>query len=189
MQLPVLPADGRQSAAALAIRRGACRALHQHGFAAVPELPLPGGRRADLAALGPKGEIWIVEIKSCVADFQVDRKWPEYRWHCDRLFFAVAPDFPISVLPDDAGLLVADSYGGALVREAPEHRLAAPSRKALTFLLARAASVRLHRALDPDALSLSSNDAPGLDQSSDTQQTMLRAALRAAPSGRLPQWT
>src|SRR5689334_24434518 len=110
MELPVLPADGRQSAAALAIARGASRLLRRHGLAVIPELPLPDGRRADLAALGPKGEVWIVEIKSSVIDFQVDRKWPVYRFHCDRLFFAVAPDFPAAILPEETGLIVADGY-------------------------------------------------------------------------------
>jgi hypothetical protein len=150
MELPLLPVDGRQSAAALTIARGAGRLLHRHGLAVIPELALPDGRRADLAALGPKGEIWIVEIKSSVIDFQVDRKWPGYRCHCDRLFFAVAPDFPAEMLPGDTGLIIADAYDGALVREAPEHRLPAPIRKALTLSIARAAAARLHRACDRD---------------------------------------
>ena len=84
MSLPVLPVDGRQSAAALAIQRGTGRLLRQYGVAPIPEVTLPNGRRADLLAIGRKGEIWIVEIKSSVADFQVDRKWPDYRRHCDR---------------------------------------------------------------------------------------------------------
>ncbi|MDQ0472371.1 MmcB family DNA repair protein [Labrys wisconsinensis] len=152
IEVPELPVDGRQSPMALAIRRGAGRALYQHGFVVVPELVLPGGRRADLAAIGAKGEIWIVEIKSSVVDFQVDGKWPSYRAHCDRLFFAVAPDFPAEILPPDTGLIVADAYGGALVREAPEHRLGTVARKAMTFLLARTASARLHQAMDPDGI-------------------------------------
>jgi hypothetical protein len=149
MEALQLPPDRRQSHMALAIRKGACRVLRQHGFVAVPELALPNGRRADLAAVGGKGEIWIVEIKSSVADFVVDRKWPSYRDHCDCLLFAVAPDFPQQILPGDAGLLVADAYGGALLRAAPEHRLTAPARKRMTLLLARAAAARLHQALDP----------------------------------------
>jgi len=146
----VLPVDGRQSERASAICRGAGRALRRHGFVVVPEMPLPDGRRADLVALGARGEIWIVEIKSSVIDFQVDRKWPDYRLHCDRLVFAVAPEFPVEILPPDTGLLVADAYDGALIREAPEHRLAAPMRKTLTFALARLAAARLHQAGDPD---------------------------------------
>jgi hypothetical protein len=148
MELPLLPADGRQSAAALAIARGAGRLMRRLGLAVLPELPLPDGRRADLAGLGPKGDIWIVEIKSSVIDFQVDRKWPDYRCHCDRLLFAVAPDFPAEILPGETGLIVADAYDGALIREAPEHRVAAPLRKAMTLAIARAAAARLHRAGD-----------------------------------------
>jgi hypothetical protein len=83
-----LPIDGRQSETALAIARGAARLLHAHGRCVVSELPLPSGRRADLVALDPGGEIWIVEIKSSIADFRADQKWRDYRAHCDRLFFA-----------------------------------------------------------------------------------------------------
>jgi hypothetical protein len=144
-----LPADGRQSMEASAISRGAGRLLRRHGFAVIPEVPLPDGRRADLVALGGKGEIWIVEIKSSVVDFQVDRKWPDYRTHCDRLFFAVAPSFPERMLPPDTGVIVADCYDGALLREAPEHRLPAPLRKTLTLNVARCAAGRLHAAADP----------------------------------------
>jgi hypothetical protein len=160
LERPILPVDGRQSAMATAICRGVGRTLHQHGFVAVAELALPSGRRADLAALGPRGEIWIVEIKSSVVDFQVDRKWPDYRTHCDRLFFAVAPDFPAEILPEDAGLLVADAYGGAVLRVAPEHRLAAPARKTMTFLIARTAAARLHLAMDPDLVAALRDGAP-----------------------------
>ena len=83
-----LPVDGRQSATALAIARGTTRLLHAHGYSVVSELPLPSGRRADLVALGADGTLWIVEIKSSIADFRADQKWMDYRLHCDRLFFA-----------------------------------------------------------------------------------------------------
>jgi len=151
MTLPGLPVDGRQSAAALVIQRGAGRLLRQYGMAPVPEVPLPNGRRADFAAVGRRGDLWIVEIKSSIIDFQVDRKWPEYLSFCDRLFFAVGPDFPLDLLPEAAGIIVADLYGGSLLREAPEQRLAAPARKAMTLLLARLAAARLHQAMDPEA--------------------------------------
>ncbi|CAM5772253.1 hypothetical protein LMIY3S_03782 [Labrys miyagiensis] len=150
MSLPILPVDGRQSAAALTIQRGAGRLLRHYGLAPVPEVTLPNGRRADLAAVGRKGEIWIVEIKSSVLDFQVDRKWPDYLDFCDRLYFAVGPDFPITLLPEEAGVMVADAYGGTLLRDAPEQKLAAPARKALTLHLARLAASRLHQAMDPE---------------------------------------
>ena len=95
--------DGRQSPAAFDICRGVARLLKAHGLAAVTEVALANGRRADVAGLADSGEIWIVEIKSCLEDFRADQKWPEYREFCDRLFFAVAPDFPREVLPEDDG--------------------------------------------------------------------------------------
>ncbi len=68
--------DGRQSERAMLVRRGVQRLLHAMRLAVLPELSLSSGRRADLIALTPKGEIWIVEIKSSIEDFRVDRKWP-----------------------------------------------------------------------------------------------------------------
>jgi hypothetical protein len=146
---PLEPVELRLIDAAPAIRRGTLRLLHALGFAAVAELPLGSGRRADLVALGAGSEIWIVEIKSCIADFRADRKWQEYRLHCDRLLFAVAPEFPAAVLPPDAGLIVADGYGGTLVREAPAHPLAAARRKAMLVRFGRAAAARLAALHDP----------------------------------------
>ena len=101
----------------------AARLLHSQGFATVSELSLASGRRADLVALGAAGEIWIVEIKSTVADFRADRKWMDYRLHCDRLFFATTLDLPREIFPIDAGLIVADAFGAAIMREAPKHAL------------------------------------------------------------------
>jgi len=142
--------DGRQSAAVFDIGRGVARLLKAHGFAPVSEVGLANGRRADVAAVCDGGEVWIVEIKSCLEDFRADRKWPEYREFCDRLFFAVAPDFPRHVLPADAGLIVADRYGGEIVRAAPEHRLAGARRKAMTLRVLRAAALRLQGIVDPE---------------------------------------
>ena len=142
--------DGRQSPAAFDICRGACRLLKSHAFAALAEVALANGRRADIVALSAAGELWIVEIKSCLEDFRADQKWPEYREFCDRLFFAVAPAFPREVLPDDAGLIIADRYGGEILRPAPEHKLAPARRKAMTLWMARLAAWRLQGAIDPD---------------------------------------
>lgn len=149
-RLPALPPDRRQSAAALDIARGVGRLLHTMGFATLTELVLASGRRADVVGLSATGEIWIVEIKSSVEDFRADTKWPEYRESCDRLSFAVAPDFPVDILPGDAGLILADRYGGEVVRDAPQARLAAPRRKAVQLLFARAAAFRLAAAMDPN---------------------------------------
>jgi len=142
--------DGRQSAAAREICRGAGRLLQAHGYAPLGEVSLANGRRADLIGLSEAAEIWIVEIKSCLADFRVDQKWPQYREFCDRFFFAVGPCFPRDVLPLDTGLIVADRYGGDILRPAPEHKLPGARRRALTLKLARAAALRLQAALDPE---------------------------------------
>ncbi|MGE0697825.1 MAG: MmcB family DNA repair protein [Hyphomicrobiaceae bacterium] len=143
--------DGRQSARARDIARGAQRALALRGLRAIPEVALPDGRRADLMGLDEAGNVWIVEIKSSLEDFRSDAKWPDYRAWCDRLLFAVAPGFPLEVLPEDTGLMLADRYGGEIVREAPEHRLAASRRKAVTLRLARVAAGRLMTLADPEA--------------------------------------
>ena len=145
------PVDGRQSEAAAAIQRGVGRMLRGLGFACVSELTLATGRRADVVGLGRRGDIWIVEIKSSVEDFRVDRKWPDYRLSCDRLFFATHAEVPLDIFPADAGLIRADAYGAELVRDAPEHRLAAPTRKAMLLRFAQVAAGRLHGLTDPDA--------------------------------------
>lgn len=146
---PVICTDGRQSPAAAAIQRGLCRYLRALGHGVVTELALITGRRADVVALAGSGEIWIAEIKSCLADFRADQKWHEYRAHCDRLYFAVDSAFPLDVLPRDAGLIVADRFGATLLREAPLHKLVAPRRRWVTLRFARAAALRLQSHLDP----------------------------------------
>lgn len=135
--------DGRQSERAMLVRRGVQRLLVAMGAVAIPELSLATGRRADLVALTRKGDIWIVEIKSSVEDFRTDRKWPEYRAFCDRLFFATHPEVPAAIFPAEAGFILSDGYGAEVLRDAPEHRLAAAARKALTLRIARAGAARL----------------------------------------------
>lgn len=144
-----LPADRRQSETARKIARGTARLLHAHGYCVVSELPLASGRRADLVALGTDGEIWIVEIKSSVADFRADQKWTDYRLHCDRLFFATTVDVPCEIFPHDTGLIIADAFGARIVSEAPEHRLHSSRRKSMTLSIARAAALRLQSLADP----------------------------------------
>ncbi|MFA5954966.1 MAG: MmcB family DNA repair protein [Hyphomicrobium sp.] len=134
---------------AKAILRGTQRLLRSLDFESLSEITLGNGRRADVLAIRRNGEIWIVEIKSSIADFRADQKWPEYREYCDALLFAVAPDFPAEILPADSGLILADAYAGELVRPPPQHPLAAARRKALTLSIARIASMRLHAQIDP----------------------------------------
>ena len=138
--------DGRQSARALRIRRGVQLLLAELGAAHVPELTLANGRRADIAALFRDGTIWIVEIKSSVEDMKADSKWPDYREFCDRLFFATLDDVPASIFPDDCGFMFSDTHGAEMLREAPEHRLAAARRKAVTLRIAQTAAQRLYAA-------------------------------------------
>src|SRR5690348_4740798 len=145
-----VPVDGRQSPTALAVARGTARLLHQHGLCVVSELPLASGRRADLVALGTDGTIWIVEIKSSIADFRADQKWMDYRMHCDRLFFATTTEVPCEIFPKDTGLIVADAFGAELVCGAPEHRLHAATRKSMLLAFARAAALRLSTLADPE---------------------------------------
>jgi hypothetical protein len=141
LQNPLI--DGRQSERAMLVRRGVQRLLMEMGAHAMPELSLATGRRADLVALTRQGDIWIIEIKSSVEDFRVDRKWPEYRLHCDRFFFATHPGVPGEIFPQECGFILSDGYGAEIMREAPEHRIAPATRKALMLRIARAGAARL----------------------------------------------
>ena len=131
------------------LARGVCRALAQRGFATLAEVSLANGRRADGLALGRDGELIIVEIKSSVADFRADQKWMDYRRHCDRLFFATHAGVPCKIFPAEAGLIVADAFGASIVSEAPEQRIAAATRRAVTLRFAHAAALRLQAVADP----------------------------------------
>ena len=125
------------------LARGVTRVLADHGLASVLEVPLANGRRADVMGLTPQGEIWIVETKSCLQDFAVDNKWPDYVDYCDRFFFGVTEAFPHDLIPDDVGLIVADGFGGAILRESALRSLAGARRKAVTLNFARLAALRL----------------------------------------------
>ncbi len=129
--------------------RGVCRALAQRGFATLPEVALANGRRADVLALGRVGELVIVEIKSSAADFKSDRKWPEYRQFCDRLYFAVPAEFPLELIPADCGLIISDPFAAAFLRESPLAPVAAARRRAVLLRFAALAAGRLRRLLDP----------------------------------------
>lgn len=131
------------------LARGTARHLRQHDFLCLEELTLASGHRADLLAIGPKGEVWIVECKSSRADFTSDHKWTGYLDWCDRFFWAVDAAFPVDLLPPDSGLILADGYDAELIRMAPAAPLAAARRKALTLRVARQALSRLHRLRDP----------------------------------------
>ena len=139
------PEDGRQSEAARTIQRGVTRMLSQQSISCMPEISLPNYRRADLMGVTHKGELWIIEIKSGLADFQADKKWPDYLPYCDRFFFAVAPDFPVEKLPEDIGYIFADGYGAEIIRPAAVQKLAAARRSTLMRRLARIGGFRWAR--------------------------------------------
>ncbi|WP_281992454.1 MmcB family DNA repair protein [Sulfitobacter geojensis] len=132
------------------LARGVARHLVSHGFACVEELVPTRGLRVDVMALGPKGEIWVVECKSSRADYTSDSKWQGYLEWADRFFWAVDSDFPTELLPDDTGLIIADAYGGEIIRMEPESRLAPARRKVMVQKFAFHAARRLHLLRDPD---------------------------------------
>lgn len=142
--------DGRQSEAALGIARGVRRLLRAHGYSTVTELGLSDGRRADIVALAGDGSLLIVEVKSCVADFRADHKWRDYAAHCDRLYFAISEATPAAIMPEEAGLILADRFGAAILRDPEPHPLAPATRRAMLLRFACAAADRLHRLADPE---------------------------------------
>jgi hypothetical protein len=131
------------------LARGVCRHLAAQGFACLEEFTPERGLRVDVMALGPKGELWVVECKSSRADYTGDRKWQGYLDWCDRYFWAVSEDFPTELLPEGTGLILADAWDADLVRLGDEVRLAGARRKALTMKFARAAALRLQGLRDP----------------------------------------
>ena len=145
-----------QSITAADVCRGVTRLFAQAGLVAIPEVPLPNGRRADLLAVDAKGQITIIEVKVSRADLHGDGKWPDYCDYCDRFYWALAAGLDPAILetdayrPDMAGLIVADRYGAAVVREAAVEPMATARRKAEMLRLARLAMRRLMVAADPD---------------------------------------
>lgn len=142
------------------VARGVSRLLFRHDFIALCEVPLGNGRRADIMALDGRGHVIIVEIKVSRADLLGDGKWPDYLDYCDRFFWAVPAGFNLSPFeqegfrPDCCGLIVADRYDAAILREAPLRPLAAPRRKVETLRFARRAARRILAESDPDAIML-----------------------------------
>jgi len=145
------------------LARGVCRHLLGHNFVTVEELSPTSGLRVDVMALGPKGEIWVIECKSSRADFQTDNKWQGYLEWCDRYFWAVDEYFPTELLPDNTGLIIADAYDAEIIRIGPETKLAAARRKVMMTKFARHAALRLQALRDPRPSSLFSvaTDQPG----------------------------
>lgn len=142
------------------VARGVTRMLLLHDLTAIGEVPLDGGRRADLMAIDAKGRIVIVEIKVSRADLLGDGKWRDYLTHCDRFYWAMPAGFDLgpldgdAFLPDRTGIIVADRYEAAIVRDAREEPLSAQARRRCTLAFARRAARRLIGVTDPDAAGL-----------------------------------
>lgn len=130
------------------VARGVSRLLIQEGLSPILEFTLANGRRLDVAALAGDGTVVGVEIKVALADLRGDGKWPEYREFCEQFYFAIPPDFPDEHVPTGTGLIVADRYGGAIVRPAPMAPIHSSRRKAVTLRFARVAAERLSSAID-----------------------------------------
>lgn len=132
------------------LARGVARLLGEMGYACLAEFTLRSGRRVDVVGLDGHGRLLVVEIKRSVADFRADGKWPEYLAYCDAFYFAVPEGFPVDLLPDDTGLMLADRYGAEVVRWAPANPpLHASRRRELLIRFAQAAAGRLQGLLDP----------------------------------------
>lgn len=135
------------------LARGVARLMRSLDHAVLAEFVPARGLRVDLMSLGPKGEIWIVECKSCRADFAADRKWQGYLDWCDRYFWAVDGDFPLELLPEETGLILADPFGAEIQRMAPLTPLAGARRNRLIRDFGRTAALRLHGIHDPASLA------------------------------------
>ena len=140
------------------LARGVCRHLRSHDFVCVEELVPTRGLRVDVMALGPKGEVWVIECKSSRADFTSDSKWQGYLEWCDRYFFAVDQDFPTEILPAEAGLILADAYNAEIVRFPDEDKLAPARRKVMHMKFARTAASRLQGYRDPGVAGVFGTD-------------------------------
>ena len=127
------------------IAAATARLFHQMGDASLSEFTLKSGRRVDLITLSRDQHICVIEVKSSLADFTSDKKWPEYLEWADRFYFAVADDFPLDRLPDETvcGLIITDGFDAHILREAPIRRLAGQRRSHLIRRLAYAAMMRL----------------------------------------------
>src|SRR6201993_1325370 len=154
------------SSTAVDVARGVSRLLLDEGYSPILEFTLPNGRRLDVAAIGPGGEMLGVEIKVSLADLKSDSKWPEYLDYCDLFYSAIPPDSPDEHVPHQTGLIVADRYGGAIVKPAEAQSLHASRRKAVTISFAKVAAERLSAILETVAQSASPNLViPDADQS------------------------
>ena len=154
MSCSVPPAGTAAPKPGQVLARGVCRMLGSLGFVGIEEFVPTRGLRLDVLALGPRGELWVIECKSSRADFTSDHKWQNYLEWGDRFFWAVDSAFPTGLLPEPTGLILADAYGGEVVRIGDETKLAPARRKLITRKFAQHAARRLQALRDPGAAAL-----------------------------------
>ncbi len=133
--------------------RGTAKLLIEQDYRVLREFPLGNGRRADVIGINDRAAFVIAEVKSSLADYRSDHKWPDYVGYCDHFYFAVGPGFPVDLLPAEVGIIVADGYAGTVLRPAPLRTLAAARRKALLVRFARTAALRLVTVTDEALLA------------------------------------
>jgi len=131
------------------IGRGVCRLFTDMGYAPLTEFPLANNRRVDVIGLAKDNQWLIAEIKASERDFKTDSKWPEYIPYCDEFYFAVAGGFPMDLLPDNTGIIVADAFHGAVLRKAPHKKMNGNRRRSQTLHFARKAAGRWQGLIDP----------------------------------------
>lgn len=159
--------DSAALAGAASVRRGIGRLFARNQVWCIAEMPLRGGRRADLMGIDAKGHVVIVEIKVSRADLLGDSKWTDYLEFCDRFYWGLSPELDRACLeqdgflPDRCGVIVADGYDAEIVRPAPLLQMAAARRKVEVERLARAALRRMATALDPHTLPWGAEPASG----------------------------
>ncbi len=143
-ETPVAAAELTQN-----VTRGVCRGLIELGYSVLTEFTLANGRRVDVMALSADGKFLAAEVKVTTTDFLGDNKWPDYLPYCDAFYFAVHDAFPLDLVPDDCGLIVADAYGAEILRQRAHGAIHASRRKAVTLRYARVAADRLQVTRDP----------------------------------------
>ena len=168
------------SSTAADVARGVSRLLMQEGFSPILEFTLANGRRLDVAALGPDGTMLGVEIKVALADLRGDTKWPDYLEFCELFYFAIPPDFPDEHVPPGTGLIVADRYGGAIVRPSPDWKIHPSRRKAVTLRFAKVAAER-KRLLEWRAAAADQMDASILPWTRNSRVRARLAEMRLRP--------
>ena len=153
------------------ITRGARRLLRDMGYEVLTEFTLKNGRRVDLIGVAKNGTITVIEVKSGPEDYKTDSKWHDYLEFADSFFFAVSDRFPIDLLPDDVGLIIADRYGGGIIRDSLPNKVNAARRKTMMLRFSRKAAARLHYALQMlEDLGVDGTTIAGEDNAEDGER-------------------